>query len=507
MDTNTSHLIENNIGQVFTPLEWAEWLINKWNIFDAWVDGAHICDPTAGQGVFAFAMLHLARKRGIAITSERLSRITLIEMIPSHLEQFKIDVKGEFSIDFPDSQTYCQDIITQKHDRNYDILIGNPPWVNFGDLPATYKTEIKPYFILEGLVADAQGTLLGSSRVDIAALVLKVVLGKLLKLNGLGCFYLPTSLFFGDGAHRGFRSYSTQSSQNFFETNRHFAIDSVFEFTSTKVFEGVNTAYCCAKIQNDLQQEFPVTYFRESKGNWIEYKAVPLKNPDDPWRIANNMDELKKFDRLEIGLTPEQKPRQGVNTCGANSIFLFDDKPSHLPDEFLFPLATKEIWRNNSSSPHKWILLPYSRETGKPITREQIQESDTLYNYLQDNIDVLQNRKGTMLRSSLNRGNWWALLGVGPYSFAPFKVMWEAYGKNQFNPIVLSSVDGQMWQGNQAMHAFIPCWSKEEAHRIKTALDNPEILNILRQLNGAGKCNWAQPGKIKKILSFGELDG
>ena len=41
-----------------------------------------------------------------------------------------------------------------------------------------------------------------------------------------------------------------------------------------------------------------------------------------------------------------------------------------------------------------------------------------------------------------------------------------------------------------------------EAQRIKTALENPEIPTLLRQLNGAGKCNWAQPGKIKKILEF-----
>ena len=107
-----------------------------------------------------------------------------------------------------------------------------------------------------------------------------------------------------------------------------------------------------------------------------------------------------------------------------------------------------------------------------------------------------------MLRSVMNRGHWWAMLGVGYYSFAPFKVIWEAYGKNQFNPIVLSGVDGQMWQGNQAMHAFIPCWSEEDAIRVKSALENPEILKLLRQLNGAGKCNWAQPGKIKKILSL-----
>ena len=90
----------------------------------------------------------------------------------------------------------------------------------------------------------------------------------------------------------------------------------------------------------------------------------------------------------------------------------------------------------------------------------------------------------------------------GSLSFAPFKVIWQAYGKSDFTPVVLSSVEGQMWQGNQAMHAFVPCWSECEAQRIKTALENPEIPTLLRQLNGAGKCNWAQPGKIKKILEF-----
>ena len=504
MDTNTSHAIDVNIGQVFTPQKWAEWLINKWDIFDAWLDGAHICDPTAGQGVFALAMLHIARDRGIPITIERISRLTLIEIVPSFLEEFRENVQREFSIDFPDSQTFCKDIITQSHTEKYDILIGNPPWANFGDLPTAYKTKIKPYFIYEGLVADTQQTLLGSSRVDIAALVLKIALGRLLKENGKGYFYIPTSLFFGDGAHVGFRNYSAKCNQHFFKNPRNFAIDTIYEFTSTKVFEGVSTAYCCARFQGDKQQKFPVTYFKELDGQWVEHKALPLKNPSDPWRIVQNIDELNAFDSLEIKLTPEQKPRQGVNTCGANSVLIFDHKPAQIPDKFLFPLATKELWRQSTTSPQKWILLPYHRETGKPLAWDHIQKSDSLSTYLLEHRDVLQDRKGTMLRSSMNRGNWWALLGVGPYSFAPFKVIWEAYGKNQFNPMVLSSVDGQMWQGNQAMHAFIPCWSEEDAHRIKTDLENPEILKLLQQLNGAGKCNWAQPGKIKKILSFGE---
>ena len=502
MDTKTSHSIEANIGQVFTPLEWAEWLIDRWGIFDAWLDGAHICEPTAGYGVFPLAMLHIARRKGVAITRERLSRLTLIEIVPSYLERFRKEVKREFGIDFPDSQVFCQDIITDAHAGKYNILVGNPPWANFSDLPVDYKERLKPFFLEEGLVPDRKKMLLGSSRVDIAALVLKVVLGRFLKKNGAGYFYLPTSLFFGDGAHSGFRDYRVRDSGNETDAYRDFAVDTVYEFTSTKVFEGVSTSYCCARFRADTRQNFPVSYFRESEGKWAEHKALPLKNPTDPWRVVRDLNELQTDATLEVSLSPEQAPRQGVNTCGANSVFIFNEKPSHFPDQFLYPLATKELWRQQTGLPHKWILLPYHRQTGKPLTWGQIEQYSALRDYLQSVQKVLQARKGTLLRTALKKGHWWALLGVGPYSFAPFKVIWEAYGKDQFNPIILSSVEEQMWQGNQSMHAFIPCWTKSDAKRIKTALESPKIPDLLRQLNGAGKCNWAQPGKIKKILSF-----
>lgn len=487
--------MDTEIGQVFTPLKWAEWLINRWNIFEAWLDGAHICDPTAGQGVFALAMLHIAKRKRIPITCERLSRLTLVEIVPSHLERFREKVKREFGIDFPISQIFYQDVITEGHAGQYDILVGNPPWANFNDLSTAYKEQLKPFFIEEGLVPDKQKMLLGSSRVDIAALVLKVVLGKLLKKNGVGYFYLPTSLFFGDGAHSGFRSYKTGFT-------RDFAVDTVYEFAATKVFEGVGTSYCCVRFRGDTRQNFPISYFRESEGKWVEHKALPLKNPADPWRVVRDLDELKIDATLKVKLSPEQAPRQGVNTCGANSVFIFDQKPPHLPEQFLYPLATKELWRQQTISPRKWILLPYDQRTGKPLTWSQVERYPALRDHLQSVQEVLQARKGTLLRTALKKGKWWTLLGVGPYSFAPFKVIWEAYGKDRFDPIVLSNVEGQVWQGNQSMHAFIPCWSESDAQRIKTALENPAIPALLRQLNGAGKCNWAQPGKIKKILGF-----
>ena len=483
------------IGEIFTPLAWAKWLINKWAIFDAWIDGAHICDPTAGKGAFVLALLDIARHRGVPITPERLSRLTLIEMNASHLAWFRKNVKQRFGVNFPASQLFCQDVIMESHPGTYDILIGNPPWMNFTDLPSDYKARIKPFFLSERLVPDKQQLLLGSSRIDIAALVLKVVLGQLLKKNGLGYFYLPLSLFFGAGAHNGFRNYHANQ--------RDFAVNTVYEFTSTKVFEGVNTSYGCAEFQCDTSQTFPVTYYRELNEEWTEHAAVPLKDATDPWRVVRNLNKLSTDITFDLQLLPTQIPRQGVNTCGANSVFIFQGKPSHLPGAFLYPLATKEIWRQKASFPSKWILLPYHRQTGKPLTSNQIEQHIHLKEYLDSAEEVLRSRKGTLLRTAIDKGCWWALFGVGTYSFAPFKVVWEAYGKRQFNPVVLSCVDGQAWQGNQSMHAFIPCWSKKSAYRIKNALENPEIPKLLRQLNGAGKCNWAQPGKIKKILIRG----
>ena len=147
-----------------------------------------------------------------------------------------------------------------------------------------------------------------------------------------------------------------------------------------------------------------------------------------------DLNNLKAGTTLDLNLPPTQIPRQGVNTCGANSVFIFADKPSHLPEPFLYPLATKEIWRQDASIPRKWILLPYHPQTGKPLTQHQIEGHAPLKEYLHNAEEILRSRKGTLLRSAIDRGYWWALLGVGPYAFAPFKVIWEAYGKSRFKP-------------------------------------------------------------------------
>lgn len=493
MDINTSVLGEAKIGEVFTPLSWAKWLVLNNGVFDKWLDGAHVCDPTAGRGVFALALFDIARERGNPVTAEMLLRLSLIELRQRNLDAFLQTAKSHYDIKFPLGSLYCADLITQTPSLRCDLLVGNPPWSNFTDLPVQYKDHLKPFFIKAGLVPDRKAVLLGSSRTDIAALILKAALGSLLNDGGEGHFFVPLSLFTGDDAHVGFRDYRCFSST--------FAVSSVFEFNESVVFEGVGTSYCCASFCRGQQQTFPIPYFREDNKQWVEHKAIPLKASSDPWRVIANGAEHVHYEAIDVKLRAEQKPRQGVNTCGANDVFIFEERPNCIDERYLFPLATKEVWKNSTPTPHKWIFLPYNIETGRVLNATEIQEIKG-YDFLLSHLPRLSQRKGTLISNAIQKGFWWSLLGVGPYSFAPYKVIWQAFGKRDFCPIVLSDLSGQPWQANQAMQAFIPCWTKADAERVRNALQNPHIEMLLSEMNGEGKCNWAQPGKMKKVLSY-----
>jgi hypothetical protein len=126
----------------------------------------------------------------------------------------------------------------------------------------------------------------------------------------------------------------------------------------------------------------------------------------------------------------------------------------------------------------------------------EIDRLPELKGYLLANADVLRSRKGTMLSAWMKRGYWWALLGVGPYCFAPFKVVWEAYGRSNYLPMLFNGT----WQVNQSLQAYMPFQDEAEAIRVAGLLRNPDVEAYLHSTGTTGTMGWAQPGKIKRLL-------
>jgi hypothetical protein len=469
--------------------------VREFHVVSKWMNGATICDPTAGQGVFVHALIDEATQLGISVTDEMLGRLFLIEREAKFIEKFHRAFHRKYDRDFPEQNMVCADVVLHNPKNKFDILVGNPPWANFNDLPEAYKEMLKSVFIEHGLVADTKALLLGNSRVDFSALVVAVTLNLNLRKKGEAFFFLPMSLFLNDGAHSGFRRNAIDGST--------FGLMELWDFRESKVFQEVATRFGVAHFQRDCVTNFPIPYKVESATGWNSRLAAPVGELTAPLSIFESDEEFKLLAHPPaIKVRENQKPRQGVNTCGANRVFIFDEPPAGLNEEFVFPLITKECFREDAALPRKYIVMPYDALTGRPLDRSELTANPDLKNYLETQKSLLESRKGTLLNAWIKRGIWWACLGVGDYSFAPYKVVWEAYGKSNFNPRIFSTFNGKPWQANQAMQAFIPCSSFMEAEDLLGQLLGSNIEKYLKSMSIEGTCNWAQPGRIKRFLKF-----
>jgi len=210
--------------------------------------------------------------------------------------------------------------------------------------------------------------LLGRVRVDLSALVVSVVLNLNLAPHGEAAFFLPLSLFLNDGAHSGFRRYSLKDST--------FQIAELWDFRETSIFPEIATRFGVARFQRDARTQFPIPYRTETKSGWVSRMAAPVGEPSAPLSVFDSRTEYEELARpAAIEVHENQKPRQGVNTGGANRVFMFDSVPDGLPDEFLFPLITTDCFRNGDTPPRRYVLLPYDTNTGKPLTEEYADNS------------------------------------------------------------------------------------------------------------------------------------
>lgn len=507
MDIKTFDLSDKElqIGDVFTPLQWGEFAVDKFNLFSKWINGASIFDPTMGEGNLLESLITYGLQKGHPIKKLPTHRLFGNELNTSHFKNALNKYREKYDLDM--SANFSNEDFLLLEPRQYDIVFGNPPWQNFVDLPESYKEQIKSYFFKFDLIGNSQNLLLGGSRIDIAALIIQIALKDFLKQKGEAILFMPLSLFLNDGANKQFRTYSIGDVK--------YSVASIFDFNDEDVFGGIATRYGLSHFIRDKKPRFPIPYFRSEKGKWFEYKAKPMFHETDPLSIISKKNGSDFENIKPILVKKESSPRQGINTCGANDIYFFDsltevnkdlvcvsNKSKEniiLPHKFIFPLITSKEFKSKLTSPNKWVLLPYN-ENGKALEWEQIQMHPELSSYLEKNKHVLQNRKGVMLNAMLKRGHWWAMLGVGEYNFFPYKVVWEAYGKSSFNPTIFKG----RWQANQSLQAFIPLKTLSEAKKIHSELSDKQIENYLLSLKMEGTMNWAQPGKIKKIIKYVE---
>lgn len=496
------------IGSVFTPLEWGLWAARRYQLTQKWLNGATLFDPTCGEGHLFEALIIDAIQQGKSIQELPLQHLYGIELNVHSYNALRQKMNTQYNWNIDTKKITCTDFFFSNSKKSFDIIFGNPPWQTFNDLPDIYKNTIKSLFIRYELAEKTNELLLGNSRIELAALVIIKSIVEHLNPNGEAVFFIPMSILLNDGANKQFRTYQAK--------NIDFCITEIHDFYDKSIFDTVKTRYGLIHIQKNQKMRFPVPYYQFKENAWQDYYAKPIFHATDPLSVIQNEVWVEALTQAKSIVLPKHAvPRQGINTCGANDMFIFDDyeeisptlvalsnkkqKRIVLPKEFVYPLLVSQNFNSaaHNQEPNKWILLPY-QNNGKPLEPTQIELYPELQDYLYFKRPFLAYRRGAMINTWIKKGYFWALLGVGKYNFKPYKIAWEAYGRKQFKPMTFTG----NWQANQSLQAYIPLEEPYQAQQVLWHLSQGFIEQYLQSMNMQGTMNWAQPGKIKRLIQF-----
>ncbi len=307
-------------GKIYTPE----------NIVDLMVDGFElssldVLEPSCGDGNFVVKLLGSKKLVAQDIDQDALDKMK---------KRCGFEGKNE-------------DYLTSDENEKFDLIIGNPPYINIHDLSEDSREEVKKFEVCS------------SGTVDIYYAFIEKSLKKLNK-NGVLKFIIPNTWLINASAKK-LRSLLSNY-------NTH-----VFDFESEKVFDGVGTYTCILTVKNDGNKNIVV----KTKSDKF---VVDINNSSDPWVKKPS----EKFDFTF---------KNGLATL-CDKAFIFEKKENgkyysrvlnefvDIEDEYIKPIV------KGSTLEKFYCLYPYD-ENGK---KKKPEETSNAWKYLTSIKDVLTDR-------------------------------------------------------------------------------------------------------------------
>lgn len=403
--------------------------------------------------------------------------------------------------------------------RKVDYVIGNPPWIDWQNLPEKYRESIQKYWY-DYRVFDHKGqkAQLGSSHDDISVLMTYVIMDNYLKDEGKLAFVINQNLFQASGGGDGFRKFSIKE-------EIPVSVKSVNDFVDVEPFKdlGVSNKTATIILQKNQATVYPVIYKKwyklnkerigsgESKENVFGKKiecrelcASPIREYNSPWMITTCA-EKEIFNRM---INREEKSsyraRKGVDTS-ANAIFwvkekkeiktnmiLVDNSPENsrkkisqvtdfpLETDYIYPLLRgKDVkkWEYNTEYS---IILPYTKE-GKVIEKKELLLTcpnmfDYFYLDRHAFVPILRER-ATFQKFILRQDKLapeYSLYNIGEYTFSPYKVIWKALAKGVAAVTISKDNDRLLIPDHNLL--MVPLEDESEAYYL-TGILNADIIS------------------------------
>ena len=361
----------------------------------------------------------------------------------------------------------------------FDVVIGNPPWVRWSNLPERYRERIKP--TCEQYTIFSETPYHGGNELDISGMLTYTVGDKWLKLGGTLVFVI-TQTHFQSPSSQGFRSFRIDDDTNLVPIE----VDDLKKLKPFPKVANKTAILRLQKVDKDVRPNYPVTYrvwdtadgarasLPEASTKLDILKRVHLKgweaNPVDggnsPWAVLPP-GRFKDMAAIQ-GESDWLAGRKGI-TADINGIYMVRVVDTN-PFEKLVRVETRpEAGRTDIGASRRfWVepnlLYPLLKGAGdfsachlhlkdelfvfvpnRGIVKSAYDDAEaTLFN-LKKTSRFFHAYKGLLARRSTYRlrqknAPYYAIYNVGSYTFAPYKVVWAELSTT-FEAAVISDRD------------------------------------------------------------------
>lgn len=348
--------------------------------------------------------------------------------------------------------------------KDFDFIVGNPPWVKWEHLPAIYASKIKSLCNVKHIFSNDGGQF-GGTQLNICALISNVAATNWLKSDGVLAFLMPDSIM-SQNSYEEFRNfyldYTTKERLYLQKIDRWLPPLRPFRCDDKPITQDFNTYYFSSntvnysngipvriisrdkKVKdkvlnsyNDFEKVKPLLIINEGKAAqmsktstafsyispFYDYKKI-IGQTSYQYRTGVEFTPQELY--MLIGIGPSKKPgyfRFG-NKKFQLSKYIIDDAPANgweLPTTYIYPIVTSTNLNHFTYNYcDEYCILPYEQtDLKKPIsTSNMILNQRDLFNYLVSHKELIDQQSEKS--KQMHRGSeFYALSKIGPYTFAP----------------------------------------------------------------------------------------
>ncbi|GAC1466318.1 MAG: class I SAM-dependent methyltransferase [Isosphaeraceae bacterium] len=437
-----------------------------------------VLEPTCGQGNFLAGLLALESPPreifGVEIQPEHFGvSLDLAQRGPSCV-QVQLIERNFFEIDLK--------TLLGERKEGCLLVVGNPPWVTnaaLGVLGSPHRPTRVNHKAARGLVAKT-----GESNFDMAEAIWLKLLTELAELQPTIALLCKTSVARKVLEHARRTGLSVRSAAMTQIDARAWFGAAVEACLLQITLGGVGERFSLDQVPifSNLEATKPSTMMGFARGRLVAdmgtYSAFAFAEGTCPmvWRQGLKHDAA---DLMELEQRVEPNPESGISHPARETFWNKRGEPAELELEYVFPLLKgADLARTGPIAPRRFVIMT-QRFLGEDTARLH-HDAPCLWRYLQAHEAAFQRRK-----SSIYRGRPpFAMFGIGPYCFAPFKVAISGLHKAPvFHAVGSAGVSGaQRPVMLDDTCYFLACRSAEQAALVSSLLNSSDAVGLLRAL-------------------------